>query len=129
MQLPSGIPFHLLDPFFSPFPNETRSDSELSRRRILFFSMAGALYKFRYLQPSKLNFLFQSSSILCLRYSSSTRRFEVGEKAEISRVFSKEDVDAFARLTGDFNPIHLDSEFAKHTKFGRCIVHGALVNG
>src|SRR5690606_4884416 len=39
------------------------------------------------------------------------------------------DVRAFAMLTGDTNPLHLDDEYASGTRFGGCIVHGALLNG
>lgn len=37
-------------------------------------------------------------------------------------------VRLFAELTGDKNPIHLDDEYAKHSKFGRRIAHGMLVS-
>jgi acyl dehydratase len=38
--------------------------------------------------------------------------------------FNQPDVDTFARITGDNNPIHLDAEFAAKTIFGKPIVHG-----
>ncbi len=40
--------------------------------------------------------------------------------------FKQSDVDAFAKITGDNNPIHIDAEFAAKTPFGRPIVHGFL---
>ena len=42
---------------------------------------------------------------------------------------TREMVMKFAEVTGDFNPIHVDEEYAKNTKFGRCIAHGILVAG
>lgn len=41
--------------------------------------------------------------------------------------FSQADVDLFAEVTGDNNPIHLDSEYAKNTIFENPIVHGFYV--
>lgn len=43
------------------------------------------------------------------------------------RTITEADVMAFARLTGDFMKLHTDEEYAKTTKFGERIAHGALV--
>ena len=51
---------------------------------------------------------------------------EVGMSATTSMVITGEKIDTFAELTGDFNPIHVDEEFAKTTMFGGRIAHGAL---
>ncbi|GAB3260693.1 MaoC family dehydratase [Larkinella harenae] len=40
--------------------------------------------------------------------------------------FSQSDVEAFARVTGDNNPLHLDPAFASQTPFKRPIIHGML---
>jgi acyl dehydratase len=49
------------------------------------------------------------------------------------RTVTADDVRAFAELTGDLNPVHLDPDFARGTPFRRCIAHGlyglALVGG
>ena len=50
----------------------------------------------------------------------------VGERAERSHTFSQDDVDAFAALSGDRNPLHFDDEFVAGTRFGRRIIHGGL---
>ena len=52
--------------------------------------------------------------------------FTVGDSAEITKTITDADVHAFADLTGDHNPIHVDDEFAKTTRFGRRIAHGML---
>jgi acyl dehydratase len=51
----------------------------------------------------------------------------VGSSATMERTFTSNDVAAFAELSGDRNPVHLDEEYAAGTVFGRPIVHGALV--
>ena len=50
----------------------------------------------------------------------------VGDAAEMSKTVTEEDVRAFADLTGDHNPVHLDEEYAAGTRFGRRIAHGML---
>ncbi|MPW44396.1 MaoC family dehydratase [Acinetobacter guerrae] len=54
--------------------------------------------------------------------------YKVGMFAELSRAFSAEEVNAFSKLSGDTNPIHLDENYAKKTIFGERIVHGALAS-
>ena len=51
---------------------------------------------------------------------------KVGDSAEVSKTIADEDVRAFAELTGDRNPVHLDEEYAASTRFGRRIAHGML---
>ena len=53
-------------------------------------------------------------------------KFSVGDSAEITKRIDQADVDAFAEVTGDHNPVHVDEEFAKTTRFGRRIAHGML---
>jgi 3-hydroxybutyryl-CoA dehydratase len=50
----------------------------------------------------------------------------VGDGAEVSKTINDEDVRAFAELTGDRNPVHLDEDYASTTRFGRRIAHGML---
>ena len=51
---------------------------------------------------------------------------KIGDSAEITKTIEQSDIDAFARVTGDHNPVHVDEEFAKTTRFGRRIAHGML---
>ncbi len=53
-------------------------------------------------------------------------KLSVGDTAEITRTIAQSDIEAFAEVTGDRNPVHLDDEFAKTTRFGRRIAHGML---
>ena len=52
--------------------------------------------------------------------------FKIGDSAEITKKIEQSDVDAFADVTGDYNPVHVDEEFAKTTRFGQRIAHGML---
>jgi 3-hydroxybutyryl-CoA dehydratase len=51
---------------------------------------------------------------------------EVGMSATFSKTISETDVYLFAGISGDFNPMHVNEEFAKQTPFGTRIAHGAL---
>ena len=51
----------------------------------------------------------------------------IGDRTVFTRVITDHDVRVFADLSGDHNPVHLDEKFAAKTRFGRRIVHGALV--
>jgi 3-hydroxybutyryl-CoA dehydratase len=52
----------------------------------------------------------------------------LGESSSYTKTFTEKDVIAFAEITGDNNPVHLDEEYAKTTQFKSRIVHGALVS-
>lgn len=51
---------------------------------------------------------------------------KIGDKYTYKFSYTQEDVELFAKVTGDNNPIHIDAEFAKKTPFGRPIMHGFL---
>ena len=55
--------------------------------------------------------------------------FQLGEQASLSKTISDEDVQTMAEVTGDHNPLHLDEEYARKTRFGRRIVHGVFSAG
>lgn len=54
---------------------------------------------------------------------------KVGDSAQFSKTVSEGDVYLFAGITGDFNPAHVDEEYAKKTYFGTRIAHGLLSAG
>ena len=57
----------------------------------------------------------------------STRNsFAVGEEATFSRTFTQEEVLTFSMLSGDTNPVHLDEDYARGTRFRGRIIHGLL---
>jgi 3-hydroxybutyryl-CoA dehydratase len=51
---------------------------------------------------------------------------QMGEKLTFGKTITEADVFAFAGITGDFNPIHVNAEFAKTSLFGRRVAHGML---
>jgi len=53
----------------------------------------------------------------------------IGATASLAKRVTEEDVASFAAITGDFNPLHMDSEFASKSRFGERIAHGLLVAG
>jgi len=54
--------------------------------------------------------------------------FQVGERFTTpARTVTEADLVNFAGVSGDYNPIHTDAEFAKTTPFGQRIAHGLLV--
>jgi acyl dehydratase len=54
---------------------------------------------------------------------------QVGQKARRSLTLTEEHVQTFAKLTGDYNPLHFDADFAARTKFGALVVQGGLTTG
>lgn len=51
----------------------------------------------------------------------------VGRVVVVRRVVTQEDFDAFARLSGDDNPIHVDAAFAATTRWARTLAHGMML--
>jgi 3-hydroxybutyryl-CoA dehydratase len=54
---------------------------------------------------------------------------KVGDSAQVSKTVSETDIYLFAGITGDFNPAHVDEEYARRTFFGTRIAHGMLTAG
>ena len=46
--------------------------------------------------------------------------------ASYSQTVTDSDIKTFAGLSGDRNPVHLDEEYSKHSRFGKRIVHGMI---
>lgn len=56
-------------------------------------------------------------------------KISIGQNATMSKIITEADVAAFAEITGDFNPAHMDEDFAKNTIFKGRIAHGMLAAG
>lgn len=53
-------------------------------------------------------------------------QLKIGEEASFTKTITETDVYLFAGISGDFNPLHLNEEYAKQTPFKTRIAHGAL---
>ena len=53
----------------------------------------------------------------------------IGARATWTRTFTAADVEAFAGISGDRNPLHFDAAFAASTRLGRLVVQGGLTTG
>ncbi|MCH7580056.1 MAG: MaoC family dehydratase [Chloroflexi bacterium] len=54
---------------------------------------------------------------------------EVGQRASRELAVDEEMVRKYAEITGDYNPLHFDAEFAAHTRFGRLMAQGGIATG
>ena len=59
----------------------------------------------------------------------SIHQLKIGESTELSRTVTEKDVEDFARVTGDTNPVHTDQAYAEKTIFKGRIAHGVLSLG
>ncbi|MCI8877320.1 MAG: MaoC family dehydratase [Lachnospiraceae bacterium] len=55
-------------------------------------------------------------------------KFYIGQEEQEEKVFHESDVELFAQVSGDKNPLHLNDTYAEKSRFGRKIVHGILVS-
>ena len=64
-----------------------------------------------------------------LKPGKSIQELEIGENASHTKTITEADIVLYAGLTGDFNPLHINEEYAKTTRFGGRIAHGGLIEG
>lgn len=67
-----------------------------------------------------------------MAYENKIRKWEdmnVGDSASFTKTMTETDVIIWVGLTGDMNPIHIDKEYSKTTRFGKVLVPGVLVQG
>lgn len=55
--------------------------------------------------------------------------FRLGERASFAKTVTEADVTGFAGLIGDIDPIHVDAEYARRSRFGQRVAHGMLTGG
>lgn len=54
---------------------------------------------------------------------------QVGQQARRSLTVTAQHVQTFAELTGDYNPLHFDTDFTSRTRFRNLVAHGGLTTG
>ena len=54
-------------------------------------------------------------------------QINIGDSKEFKIIITNSMIDEFARISGDFNPLHTDEKYAQSTKFGKRLVHGMLL--
>jgi acyl dehydratase len=54
---------------------------------------------------------------------------EVGQTASRTLTVTKDHVQSYAEMTGDYNPLHFDEDFAAQTRFGRLVAQGGITTG
>jgi len=59
--------------------------------------------------------------------SFSIEEIKIGDQEKTKKLFDEADVMTFARISTDYNPAHVDFDYAKKSFFGKQIVHGMLV--
>lgn len=57
------------------------------------------------------------------------QEINIGDSASFIKSVTEYDVYSFAGITGDFNPAHINTEYASETSFGKIIAHGILSIG
>ncbi|MBD3196946.1 MAG: hypothetical protein GF317_17975 [Candidatus Lokiarchaeota archaeon] len=55
--------------------------------------------------------------------------YKVGDSAKFTKTITEDDVMKFAEVSGDYNPLHTDPEFAKTQMFGEQVAHGVISVG
>lgn len=58
--------------------------------------------------------------------NASGMEYKIGDRASLRRTVTETDIVNFAGVSGDFNPVHIDEEYAKNTIFKSRIAHGLL---
>ena len=53
----------------------------------------------------------------------------VGQRARRTQTVTAREVELYAQITGDRNPLHFDSDFAARTRFGRLVAQGGIASG
>ncbi|MFH1415518.1 MAG: MaoC family dehydratase [Elusimicrobiota bacterium] len=61
--------------------------------------------------------------------SKTIKELKIGDSESVSITITEEHINAFAKATDDYNPLHMDSAYAAGTPFGARVAHGVLLTG
>jgi len=67
--------------------------------------------------------------LILMARGKSIDQLEIGDSAQLSKTITEADIKDFAKVTGDFNPIHLDQSYAEKTIFKGRVAHGVFSVG
>ncbi len=54
---------------------------------------------------------------------------QIGQRASLTFTLTRRDIDLFGEVSGDYNPLHFDPDYAATTLFKECIGHGTILQG
>ena len=54
---------------------------------------------------------------------------KIGQRARRTQTVTAREVELYAQITGDRNPLHFDADFAARTRFGRLVAQGGIASG
>lgn len=55
------------------------------------------------------------------------RDFKIGQTESVTKTITDADIHAYAQLSGDYNPLHVDDDYARQSRFKSRIAHGMLI--
>jgi 3-hydroxybutyryl-CoA dehydratase len=64
---------------------------------------------------------------VAMQQGKTIQQLSIGQSAEFTKTFTSVEVESFAEVSGDHNPVHLNQEYAALTRFKQRICHGHLV--
>ena len=82
-----------------------------------------------YLKKALWDLRFNRKDLILVARNIAYDDIKIGDKASISKTITEHDVYTYAGVTGDFNPVHINSEFAKTSMFKERIAHGMISAG
>ncbi|MFW9806639.1 MAG: acyl-CoA dehydrogenase family protein [Candidatus Thorarchaeota archaeon] len=101
-------------------------DMDLLMKFARMFKFTPEILKGATKDPSKSTEIEKTSIDSNFKLGKSLDEIEIGEKAESTMIVTDEHIDLYAQMSGDYNALHMDDEYAATTMFGKRIAHGPI---